>query len=101
MDIWERLASATGFNWDEANIRKNWEKHKVTPFECEQFFFNRPLVVHASEGRSGKEERFYALGRTNAGRMLFVVFTMRGDQIRVISGRPMSRGERKVHKDHE
>ena len=101
MNIWERLASATGFDWDEANIHKNWEKHHVSPFECEQIFFNRPLVVQASEGRTADEERFYALGRSDAGKMLFLVFTMRNNQIRVISARPMSRGERKVYESHE
>ena len=77
MGIWEHLASATSFDWDEANMHKNWEKHQVSPFECEQVFFNRPLVVHVSEGRTEEEERFYSLGRTDAGRMLFLVFTMR------------------------
>lgn len=101
MSIWERLASVTGFDWDEANMRKNWEKHEVSPFECEQFFFNRPLVVHASEGSNRKEERYYALGKTNDSRRLFVVFTMRGENIRVISARPMSRFERKVYSEHE
>jgi len=101
MDIWERLALATGFDWDEANMFKSWEKHHVSPFECEQVFYNRPLVVHVSKGRTVDEERFYALGKTNAGKMLFLVFTMRGDQVRVISARPMSRGERKVYESHE
>ncbi len=101
MDIWERLATATGFDWDRANTLKNWEKHQVSPFECEQIFFNRPLVVHVSEDRSSEEERFYCLGQTDARRMLFLVFTMRDDQVRVISARPMSRKERKVYTDHE
>ncbi len=77
MGIWERLATATGFDRDKANTLKNWEKHCVSPFECEQIFFNRPLVVHLSEGRSGEEERFYCLGQTDTRRMLFLVFTMR------------------------
>ena len=101
MDIWERLSSATGFDWDKANLHKNWEKHQVSPFECEQVFFNRPLVVHVSQGRTADEERFYSLGKTDSERMLFLVFTMRGNQIRVISARPMSREERKEYLDHE
>ncbi len=101
MDIWERLLAATGFDWDRANTLKNWEKHQVSPFECEQLFFNRPLVVHVSEGRTAEEERFYCLGKTDARRLLFLVFTLRGNHIRVISARPMSRGERKVYEGHE
>lgn len=101
MDIWERLGTVTGFDWDEGNRDKNWEKHKVSSFECEEFFFNRPLVVNSSGGRGGQEERYFALGQTGAGRMLFVVFTLRGEKIRVISARPMSRSEREVYLQHE
>ena len=67
------MLAATGFDWDRANTLKNWEKHQVSPFECEQLFFNRPLVVHVSEGRTAEEERFYCLGKTDARRLLFLV----------------------------
>ena len=30
---------------DKANLAKSWKKHGVTPRECEQTFFNVPLVV--------------------------------------------------------
>jgi uncharacterized DUF497 family protein len=35
----KRLLGVEGFDWDEANLAKNWEKHHVTPWECEQVFF--------------------------------------------------------------
>ena len=41
----EELFNCVGFDWDEGNIQKNWHKHKVTPSECEEVFFNQPLVV--------------------------------------------------------
>jgi len=34
-----------GFEWDEWNAKKNWEKHKVRPEECEEAFFNRAFVA--------------------------------------------------------
>jgi uncharacterized protein len=37
------------------------------------------------------------LGQTDARRLLFIVFTIRDDLIRVISARPMSRRERRVY----
>ena len=40
------------------------------------------------------------LGRSDAGRELFLIFTLRGDLIRVISARDMSRAERKVYRNH-
>lgn len=85
-----------GFEWDAANLLKNWEKHRVSASECEQVFFNRPLVAASSDRKSQVEDRHYALGITDAGRRLFIVFTVRNRKIRVISARDMSRRERKV-----
>lgn len=45
--------------------------------------------------------RLYALGQTDAGRRLFVVFAVREELIRIISARDMSRRERKVYADAE
>ncbi|MBI5826900.1 MAG: BrnT family toxin [Deltaproteobacteria bacterium] len=95
MDIFDLLQKCAGFEWDAHNTEKNWQRHRVTPSECEQIFFNRPLVV------AGDENRFYSLGHTDVGRMLFLVFTVRRDKIRVISARDMNRKERKVYQSHE
>lgn len=101
MDIYERLARATGFQWDEGNVEKNWHRHQVSAGECEQSFFNAPLVVAPDDAHSQEEPRFFALGRTDQDRRLFVVFTLRGDSIRVISARDMSRKERRIYSEHE
>src|SRR5690348_3807383 len=95
---WEdRLARCEGFQWDSGNFWKVWERHRVSPAECEDVFFNQPLIVGDDELHAETEERLYALGQTDAERLLFVVFTMRGDLIRVISARNMSRKERKIY----
>lgn len=88
--------TCTGFQWDSANADKIWDRHQVTRAECEQIFFNRPLVVRHDEAHSLVEQRFYALGRTDSGRGLFTVFTVRGDSVRIISARDMNRRERRV-----
>jgi uncharacterized protein len=82
-----------GFQWDEANASKNWTRHQVSQTEAEQVFLNRPVVV--VDARPGIEARWFAFGHTNAGRLLTVVFTIRGPLLRVISARPMRRDERK------
>lgn len=94
-------AHCEGFDWDRGNFQKNWLKHDVTPFECEQIFFNHPLIVFPDEPHSSKEARSYALGQTDAGRRLFVAFTVRKRSIRVISARDMSRREREAYNSHE
>jgi uncharacterized protein len=100
MDIHERLARAVGLERDAGNLEKNWLAHQVSAAECEQLFFNQPLVVAGDSAHSQLEERFYALGQTDGGRRLFVAFTLRGELLRVISARDMSRKERKVYEDH-
>ena len=97
MDIYDRIIQCVGFEWDEGNFLKNWEKHKVTASECEQIFFNQPLIATKDEKHSKKESRYYALGHTDSGRKLFAVFTIREDLILVISARDMNRKERKVY----
>jgi uncharacterized DUF497 family protein len=98
-DLHDRLARVTGFDWDEGNATKNWAKHAVSQAECEQIFFNAPIVLLADPAHSSKEARHHALGQTDAGVLLLIVFTLRGSQLRVISARPMSRREREVYRD--
>lgn len=97
MDLSETIANFTGFQWDEKNPLKNWEKHRVSAVECEQVFFNNPLLADPDEQHSDSESRFYLLGHTDIGRKLFVVFTPRDNLIRVISARDMNRKERKIY----
>jgi uncharacterized DUF497 family protein len=97
MEWAERFAECEGFQWDAANSVKIWERHKVTPTECEEIFFNHPLVAGEDEKHSASEGRFFVLDQTDAARLLFVVLTVRGRLIRVISARDMSRKERKVY----
>ncbi|MEX2220744.1 MAG: BrnT family toxin [Candidatus Rokuibacteriota bacterium] len=94
MGLLDDLARCTGFDWDEGNLAKNWTRHRVAGAECEQVFFNRPLAAAADELHSDEEPRFYALGQTDAGRRLFIAFTIRRGLIRVISARDMNRRER-------
>jgi uncharacterized protein len=93
----ERLARCGGFEWDAGNMSKIWDRHGVMPTECEEVFLNRPLIVGGDEKHSVTEERLYALGETDGGRLIFAVFTIRDLLIRVISARDMSRKERRIY----
>ena len=83
--------------WDDHNAAKNRNKHGVEPVECEELFFNRPLFVVEDAVHSDRETRYHALGATDSGRRLLVVFTIRRDLIRVISARDTSRKERALY----
>jgi hypothetical protein len=71
------------FDWDEANIG-HIARHGVSPEEVEQAFANDPLAVIAEQERS-REQRVLCAGRTNAGRPLQFVYTVRHGRIRVIT----------------
>ncbi len=93
MDRYKLLQECIGFEWDQHNIEKNWEKHNVTPLECEQIFFNQPMVIADDSKHSQTEQRFYSLGKTDLGWKLFVVYTIRKKKIRIISARDMNKKE--------
>lgn len=97
----EDFTQAKGFDWDEWNTEKIWEKHEVSSAGCEQVFFNQPLVAGEGIAHSQDEVRFYVLGKTDAGRALFLVFTIRDELIRIITARDMSRKERRIYRDVE
>ena len=101
MTIEELLAGCTGFEWDQHNVEKNWAIHRIAFWECEEVFFNEPLIVAQDKKHSSTEQRFYVLGQSNGGRLLFVVFTVRDNLIRVILARDMTRKEKKVYRTYE
>lgn len=93
------FAGWTGFQWDVHNAHRDRRRHEVECAECEETLFNRPFVVTEDVEHSVGEPRFYALGRSDAGRLLFIAFTIRGRSIRVISARDMSRRERRAYEE--
>lgn len=101
MDIYHKLVECKSFQWDKGNIDKNRLAHGVSSFECEQVFFNLPLIAYEDTEHSQSEKRYYALEKTDTDRFLFIVFTIRKKQIRVISARDMNKKERQVYINNE
>ncbi len=86
---------ANGFDWDRGN-RAKCEKHGLSAGVIEELFA-RPLAILADAGHSQRESRFRAIGRTEKGRGVFIVFTLRHKEdellIRPISARYMHKRE--------
>jgi len=53
------LEDIEGFLWDKGNIEKNRLTHKVLNSECEQIFFNKPLIIADDLKHLQKEKRWY------------------------------------------
>jgi len=89
----------SGFDWDEAN-RNKCQRHGVSIVEIEGLF-EQVVSIAPDPRHSIHEERFKAIGSTEAGRSVFVAFTLRrrGDEtfIRPVSARYMHRREVKSY----
>ncbi len=88
-----------GFEWDDGNHHKNRLKHNVSAEECEEIFFNEPLIILEDHKHSQEEQRYAAYGSTNEGRRLHIIFTVRETRYRVISARDMHRKERQFYEE--
>ena len=85
------------FEWNKGNVNKNFHKHGVSDSKCEEVFFDEKKVALKDILHSGKEKRFILLGRTKAKRLLFTVFTVRDEKIRIISSRDINKKEIKLY----
>ncbi len=84
-----------GFDWDEGN-RSKCQAHGVSHAAIESMF-RSPIAVLPDPLHSKSEERFNAIGKSDAGRWIFVVFTLRTRRgkrfVRPISARYMHKKE--------
>jgi len=95
MKFAEIVMNYKGFDWDEGNSNKNLLKHGVSDSECEQVYFNQPFISGYDTKHSQDEPRFFALGKTDSGRQLYIVFAIRNELIRIISARDMNSREKR------
>lgn len=84
------------FQFDPAKAASNRRKHGVSFADAESVFFD-PLAIHVADPDSVGEERFIVVGMGSAGGALVVVYTLRGDEIRLISARRATRHEVKCY----
>lgn len=96
MTVWEEPIQ---FQWDAGNREKNWIKHGVTTEECEEAFADPHKRMVSSALHVGGETRYVLFGHTQTNRLLVVVFTTRGQKVRVISARDIHRKERGLYEE--
>ena len=74
------------FQFDPAKAAGNLRKHGVSFADAEGVFMD-PLSLHRIDPDAEDEERFVAIGEGTAGQLLVVIYTLRGDAVRLISTR--------------
>ena len=85
------------YEWDSAKARANLRKHGVDFTDAATVFSDDYALTIPDD--SPDEERFVTLGMDALARILVVVFTWRGQHIRIISARKAESQERKQYKD--
>ncbi len=83
------------FEWDKSKDRENQSKHGI-PFADTFGVFEDPNAVTLEDFRS-VEQRYVTIGMDAFGRILVVVYTWRGDNIRIIFARKAVRYEVKQY----
>lgn len=86
-----------GFEWDKFNKDKNFLKHSVANGECEEVFFDDDKKLFKDALHSRLEKRYIFIGKTKRKRLLFIVFTVRNNFIRIISARDLNKKERRLY----
>ncbi len=88
---------ALTFEWDTNKARRNLAKHGVS-FEESSSIFGDPLSLTVPDPVHSKVEgRFVTIGASHREKLLVVVHTERGDNMRIISARVASRRERRSY----
>lgn len=87
------------FEWDAKKARSNAKKHGITFDEASTVFGDALSLTISDPVHSEAEVRFVTMGSSHRGKLVVVVYTERGDNIRIISARPASRRERKSYEE--
>lgn len=90
------------FDWDDNKAARNKEKHAGVTFQEAATVFDDPyFVVLTDDDHSVGELRYWIIGESIEGRILLVVYTERGDLVRIISARQASKQEQEVYDEEK
>ena len=87
------------FEWDEEKAKANLKKHRISFDEATTLFIDPFSITIPDPDDSVNEQRYIDIGSSDNGRVLVVVYTERGPNIRIISCRKATSLERKLYKE--
>ena len=88
-----------GYEWDPAKARANFAKHGVR-FADAVTVLEDDLALTIRDPSSDEEERWITLGRSALDKVIVVVYTWRGENVRLISARPATTREKNHYEEH-
>ena len=87
------------FEWNDDKAASNLSKHGVSLEEAKTVFDDPLYVDFYDPDHSENENRYLIVGESDRGRLLIVSYTERGNTIRLISAREVTRNERKAYEE--
>lgn len=78
--------------WNPVKAEANFRKHGILFSDADTVLFD-PIALTMEDDNAEGENRFVTIGQDAAGRVLVVIYTYRGEQIRLISARKATRKE--------
>ncbi len=87
------------FEWDPKKAAANEQKHSISFQEAATVFGDPLAVTFADPDHSVNEQRYVTFGLSRHKRLLVVSHTDRGERIRIISARLMTRKERRIYEE--
>jgi len=87
------------FEWDPDTAQLNLRKHGVAFKEAATVFRHPFGITVFDPDHSGEEDRFITVGFSGDGRLLMVGHTDRGERIRIINARELTRAEREAYEE--
>jgi uncharacterized protein len=85
------------FEWDPRKARINLRKHGVSFTEAGTIFGDNLAITVSDPDHSDNEDRYITIGWSDRRRLLIVSHTDRGDRIRIISARELTKAEQKEY----
>ena len=87
------------YEWDARKAKGNRQKHQISFEDAASVFLDPLALTFPDPDHSRGEEREITIGRSSGQQTVFVSHCQRGDNIRIISARRTTRGERKQYEE--
>jgi uncharacterized DUF497 family protein len=87
------------FEWDPNKAALNLERRNVSFPEAATVFDDPLSVAVPDPDHSFEEQRFIIVGASHRGRLLIVAYTERGENIRIITARELTRKEKEAYEE--
>lgn len=89
------------FEWDPKKAKDNLRKHDVSFEEATTVFKDALAAIYQDPDHSVRERRYLTIGTSAKGRLLHVAFADRGERIRIINARKVTKRERELYEKED